>query len=88
MKKIKVVFDEKSDSILNLLSQCNEHELIKYDCAFSDERKKGMQLMRKYGALTIPFIAFENEKGIEYKMIWVGDTNQPTVKEINKILNE
>lgn len=88
MKIIKIIYNNDSKYILNILEQLTTRVYIeKYNISHYKEKKKALPIMTRHGTTNVPLIIFEDENLKEYAAIW-SESNPDWLAEINKILNE
>ena len=87
MTIIKVIYDDKSEFILDIINNLPYKLYIeKYNLDDYKQKKKAIPIMTRFGTKLAPLIVFENENLEEYAAIW-SESSPDWLLEINRILN-
>lgn len=70
MKFIKVVYNDESDFILNILNEFDIKQIELYNIDDYKQKKKAIPIMTRHGTKNVPLIVFEDENLQEYAAIW------------------
>lgn len=88
MKIVKVIYDDKSDYIINIVSNIKEIKYLEtYNINDYRQKKKAIPIMTRNGTKLVPLIVFEDENLQEVSAIW-SEQNPDWELEIIKKLNE
>lgn len=86
MKTIKVIFDDNSAFIMDIVDLFSEYAFIEsYYIEDYRDKKKARPIQTRHGTLNLPLIVFEDENLIEVDAIWP-ETNPDWLTEIDKKL--
>lgn len=87
MKVIKVIFDNKTNFIVDIVERIKTNSIREfYNLDVFKEKKKAIPIQTRFGSKNLPLIVFEDENSIEYNAIWA-ENNPNWEFEIYKILN-
>ena len=88
MKIVKIIYTEETKFILDIMSTIDITVMSElYDISFHRQRKKGREIMERYGTKNTPLIVFEDENLQEYGAIW-SESNPDWKSEIIKKLTD
>jgi len=87
MKILKVIYNNETSFILDILKEVEDVIVEEYNISDYREKKKAIPIMVRHGTKQTPLIVFENENLEEICAIW-NENNPNWLIEINKILNE
>lgn len=88
MKIIKVVYDEESQFIIDIVSKITGKFIFEaYNISYHKDRKKARGIMERHGTSQVPLVVFENENLDEFAAIW-SENNPNWLEEIQKILTK
>jgi hypothetical protein len=89
MKVVKVVHNNETASILDIISSINIKFIFEsYNLDHYKDRKKAIPIMTRHGTKNVPLVVFENENLDEVDAIW-SESAPDWKKEItNKLINE
>lgn len=86
MKIIKVIYNETTDYILDIVQQFSTGIYVEtFNTDHYKEKKKAIPIMTRHGTTNVPLLVFEDENLEEYAAIW-SELNPDWKKEINKVL--
>ena len=86
MKVIKVIYNDKTDFINEIIDKIKEKVIIeRFTLEDYKQRKKAIPIMTRHGTNNVPLIVFENENLEEFAAIW-SEQYPDWELEINKIL--
>lgn len=87
MKKIKIIYNDKTSEVLKLFKDFQDVIIEIYDCDFPKEKKKAIPIITRNGGKSLPLIVFENEKLEEYAVYWPESKKLLNLDLINEYLN-
>lgn len=88
MKILKVIYNEKTSYILDLIDMVPIKIIInKFNIDNYKEKKKAIPIMTRHGTTQVPLLVFENENLDEYAAIW-SESKPNWIEAIIKILND
>jgi hypothetical protein len=88
VKIIKVVYDDESKFIIDIISKIEGKFIFEaYNISYYKDSKKARGIMERHGTKQVPLIVFENENLDEFAAIW-SETNPDWLEEIRKILTK
>lgn len=88
MKIIKVVYNNDSNFILDILNKVSGNNIIEsYNLDYNKDKKGAYPLMTRFGTKNVPLVVFTNENLDEYDALW-SENNPDWEKEIKKKLND
>jgi uncharacterized membrane protein YoaT (DUF817 family) len=86
MKIIKVIYDDNSTFIIDIINNLNIKVLTEfYNVNHYKERRKALPIMTRFGTAKVPLLVFEDENLKEYTAIW-SEQNPDWAEEIIKKL--
>lgn len=86
MKIIKVVYDDDTQFILDIVSKAPARHLREfYNTSIHKDKKKARLILERHGTKNLPLVVLENENLDEYAAIW-SEQNPDWLNEINKFL--
>lgn len=86
MKVLTVIYDNKSEYILDIVKSVQKKVLIQtFTLDDYKQKKKAIPILTRHGTLNVPLIVFADENLDEYAAIW-SETNPDWKLEIEKIL--
>lgn len=90
MKVIKVVYNNQTSDILNILKDERIKNVIieTYNIDFFKDKKKAIPIMTRFGTKEVPLIVFADENLIEYSAIWKESKSSITADLILQHINE
>lgn len=75
MKILKVVYDNDSKFILDIVESINRKFYLEtYNISNYKEKKKALPIMTRQGTKLVPLVVFENENLEEIDVIWSENT--------------
>lgn len=88
MKIIKVIFDDNTSFIVNIVEKAVEFSkwVEYYNISDYRQKKKALPIMTRHGTKQVPLLVFEDNNLEEYAAIW-SESNPNWAQEINKILS-
>ena len=87
MKTIKVIYNQESKWVLDLMSKIHDVVIESYDRDHHKDKKKSILLMARYGAKLTPLLIFSDDEGVEYDAYWTESKKELTVDLIKKYLD-
>lgn len=86
MKVLTVIYDNKSEYILDIVKSVQKKVLIQtFTLDDYKQKKKAIPILTRHGTLNVPLIVFADENLDEYAAIW-SETNPDWKLEIERIL--
>ena len=86
MKVLTVIYDDKSEYILDIVKSIQKKVLIQtFTLDDYKQKKKAIPILTRHGTLNVPLIVFADENLDEYAAIW-SETNPDWKLEIERIL--
>ena len=86
MRFIKVLYDDNSDYIVEIIKEISNTTLVEYfNIDVNREKRKAIPIMVRHGTKNVPLIVFEDENLQEVSAIW-SEQNPDWKSEILKNL--
>ena len=88
MRFIKVLYDDNSDYIVEIIKEISNTTLVEYyNIDVNREKRKAIPIMVRHGTKNVPLIVFEDENLQEVSAIW-SEQNPDWKVELIKKMNE